>query len=73
MTFQGKTDLYMTLALTHVSGELYKAKLGAPIDIRPGEEIQVALCNISYSNSRSAFWNAPVSVFEIYRLLINYS
>ena len=66
MTFQGKTDLYMTLALTHVSGELYKAKLGAPIDIRPGEEIQVALCNISYSNSRSAFWNAPVSVFEIY-------
>ena len=66
MTFEKKNNIYMTLGLDQVSGDVYKVELGSPLNIQSGEQIEVALCNISYNTAGTAFWNAPISVFEVY-------
>ena len=65
MSIQSKNDFYLTVLLEHKKEDLYCAKLLCPIEMKPGEKVQVALCDISYEGSSTEFQNGEDAIFDI--------
>ena len=48
MSFDHRDDLYVTLELTPIGNESYRAKLPSTLFIRAHDKIVASLCDISY-------------------------
>ena len=65
MTFEKRNDFYVTTTLDHIDQDIYKTKLLSPIEIRPGESVFAALCNISYMSEYNSFQNLSNAAIDI--------
>ena len=66
MSFDQRDDLYVTLELTHVGNEVYRAQLPSTLFIRAHDKIVVSLCDISYiTEDLSTFKNVEQPLLAI--------